>query len=100
MSSSPKPDHKRHLSGSTLSSRAAAAVEKAEEKYEIAKQKLAEKRGLGLTKENSHEKLPTNDSLAIGNSIDRPPSIRSMRNGEPLVLHGWTLTTPIGFRAV
>jgi phosphatidylinositol phospholipase C delta len=100
MSSSPKPDHKRHLSGSTLSSRAAAAVEKAEEKYEIAKQKLAEKRGLGLTKENSHEKLPTNDSLAIGNSIERPPSIRSMRNGEPLVLHGWTLTTPVGFRAV
>lgn len=23
-----------------------------------------------------------------------------MRNGEPLVLHGWTLTTPVGFRAV
>ena len=23
-----------------------------------------------------------------------------MRNGEPLVLHGWTLTAPVGFRAV
>ncbi|KUJ08338.1 PLC-like phosphodiesterase, partial [Mollisia scopiformis] len=30
----------------------------------------------------------------------RQESVRSLMNGEPLVLHGWTLTAPIGFRAV
>jgi len=45
-------------------------------------------------------RTPTRDTLTIGNPLERPTSIRSLRNGEPLVLHGWTLTAPVGFRAV
>ncbi|RFU34021.1 hypothetical protein B7463_g2265, partial [Scytalidium lignicola] len=94
----PKTEHKRHTSGSTLSSRAGAAVEKVEEKYESAKHKIAEKI---LGKEPAHQEEPDRaDQVSIGESIERPPSSRSMRVGEPLVLHGWTLTTPVGFRAV
>jgi phosphatidylinositol phospholipase C delta len=100
-----KPEHKRHISGSTLSSRAAAALEKAEEKYDSAKSKFVEKTGLGSHhhSEKNHEQRgrpATTGSLEVGNSLERPASLRSMRSGEPLVLHGWTLTTPVGFRAV
>jgi len=84
-----KPDHKRHASGSTLSSRAAAAILTVEEKIESAKQMVA-KSSLG-------EKLKVVDEDENGG---RPASIRSSMLGEPLVLHGWTLTAPVGFRAV
>ncbi|KAH8816775.1 PLC-like phosphodiesterase [Xylogone sp. PMI_703] len=95
---SPKSEHKRHTSGSTLSSRAGAAVEKVEEKYESAKHKIAEKiLGKEHSHHDDHDRL---DPQSIAESIERPPSSRSMRVGEPLVLHGWTLTTPVGFRAV
>lgn len=76
-------------------------VEKVEERIEKAKQALGEKAG-----KDAHvpaEKSPPVDTtlgLPIQDPIDRPPSSRSMRIGEPLVLHGWTLTTPVGFRAV
>lgn len=98
-----RPDHKRHASGSTLSSRAGTAVEKVEEKYESAKSKLAEKISKsGLAKDflGLEEYDAKSDQASLGESIERPASSRSMRMGEPLVLHGWTLTTPVGFRAV
>lgn len=103
--------HKRHASnsstlqsraGSTLSSRAAAAFVKADEKYEMAKRKLAEKTGFGReihTQDERGRKI-TSASLEVGSSIPRASSVRSTKDGEPLVLHGWTLTAPIGFRAV
>jgi phosphatidylinositol phospholipase C, delta len=107
-----KGEHKRHISisGSTMSSRAAAALEKAEEKFDSAKAKIAEKierTGLGShssSYSNSEEQRgrpATTNSLEVGSpNGKRPASVRSMRSGEPLVLHGWTLTAPVGFRAV
>jgi phosphatidylinositol phospholipase C delta len=122
-----KPDHKRHVSGSTLSSRAAAALEKASEKYASAKQKLSElsekekDKDKEVVKVKTREKEPEepdtadqetsqegaveeqrgrSSTLQTGHVTERPISVRSMRNGEPLVLHGWTLTAPVGFRAV
>jgi len=97
---SPKPEHKRHISGSTLSSFAAEAVEKAEAKYKHAKSKISSGTGLGISLLATDERGRSTEALAVGNSIDRPPSIKSIRNGEPLVLHGWTLTAPVGFRDV
>ncbi|KAE9365530.1 PLC-like phosphodiesterase [Stipitochalara longipes BDJ] len=104
-------EHKRHISisGSTLSSRAAAALGIAEEKYDSARAKLAEKlekTGLGHLShsENQNEQRgrpATTNSLEVGSpNGKRASSVRSMRVGEPLVLHGWTLTAPVGFRAV
>ncbi|KAI9046873.1 hypothetical protein LZ554_008951 [Drepanopeziza brunnea f. sp. 'monogermtubi'] len=94
--------HQRHASGSTLSSRAAAALLKADEKYEAAKRKLAEKTGIGrdhATQDERGRKI-TSSSLEVGDALSRASSVRSTKDGEPLVLHGWTLTAPIGFRAV
>lgn len=99
-----KPEHKRHMSGSTLSSRAASAFEKAGEKYDSAKDKLAAKTGLWKSRSRSDTeergRKPNSASLEVGSSIERQESVRSTLSGEPLVLHGWTLTAPIGFRAV
>ncbi|CAD6444275.1 7116b1db-d8ff-4993-afb5-b44fe4d55eee [Sclerotinia trifoliorum] len=99
-----KTDHKRQPSGtgSTLSSRAAAAIltveeklESAKGKLEIAKEKLEGKHKVSKT--NTGDKLKVVDEDEHGG---RPASIRSSMIGEPLVLHGWTLTAPVGFRAV
>ncbi|KAH7360098.1 BcPLC2, phospholipase C [Rhexocercosporidium sp. MPI-PUGE-AT-0058] len=96
-----KAEHKRHISGSTLSSRAAAAFEKADEKFDKAKKKLAEKMGRdSSSNKDERGRNITSSSLEVGNTIARPSSVRSAMSGEPLVLHGWTLTAPIGFRAV
>lgn len=84
-------------------------MEKAEEKYDSTKSRIKSKSPFGKDKDKDKDdtdaeergRAPTRDTLTVGNmTIERPPSIRSMRNGEPLVLHGWTLTAPVGFRAV
>ncbi|RDL41470.1 Phosphoinositide phospholipase C [Venustampulla echinocandica] len=100
--SPPKNDHKRHISGSTLSSKAAHALERAEEKYDSTKQKIKEKTGLGKENPAAEERgrALTTDLLTAEQSEERSASVRSARSGEPLVLHGWTLTAPVGFRAV
>lgn len=102
--SSPRPEHKhqRHISGSTLSSRAAAAFEKADEKYETAKRKLAGKIGRDGQDKDDRGRQVTSSSLEVNQPAPRAraSSVRSTMSGEPLVLHGWTLTAPIGFRAV
>ncbi|KAF4631857.1 hypothetical protein G7Y89_g6272 [Cudoniella acicularis] len=97
-----KHEHKRHLSGSTLSSRGASLMEKAEEKFDSTKQRFMERTGLGKDHPFSEERgrAATRDGPATGQNIERPASVRSARLGEPLVLHGWTLTAPVGFRAV
>ena len=98
---SPKKEHKRHISGSTLSSRAAAAFEKADEKLDAVKRKLAEKMGRDSpSNKDERGRNVTSSSLEVGSSVPRASSVRSTMSGEPLVLHGWTLTAPIGFRAV
>ncbi|KAG4026380.1 hypothetical protein MFRU_041g00250 [Monilinia fructicola] len=84
------------MTGSTLSSRAAAAILTVEEKIESAKEKL-ESAKQKVTKSSSGDKLKVVDEDENGG---RPASIRSTMIGEPLVLHGWTLTAPVGFRAV
>lgn len=100
---SPKQqEHKRHLSSATLSSLAAEAIEKGGSKYKEMKSKIASSdktggsaasaAGLGI------KDLKIDDSKSETVSI--APSIRSMRNGEPLVMHGWTLTAPVAFRDV
>ncbi|ESZ95253.1 BcPLC2, phospholipase C [Sclerotinia borealis F-4128] len=93
-----KTDHKRQASatGSTLSSRAAAAILTVEEKIESAKEKI-ESAKHKVAKTSSGDKLKVVDEDENGG---RPASIRSSMLGEPLVLHGWTLTAPVGFRAV
>jgi hypothetical protein len=93
---SPKPEHRRHLSGTTL----AEAFEKAEATYHSTKKRVMEKTGLGVNFLSIDEHNKSKDNLTIGSSVERPPSQRSLRSGEPLVLHGWTLTAPVGFRAV
>ncbi|KAI9649173.1 hypothetical protein NHQ30_001740 [Ciborinia camelliae] len=93
-----KQGHNRHASGtgSTLSSRAAAAILTVEEKFESAKEKI-ETAKQKVSKKSSGDKLKVVDEDEHGG---RPASIRSSMLGEPLVLHGWTLTAPVGFRAV
>jgi phosphatidylinositol phospholipase C delta len=98
----PKPEHHRHLSGTTLSHLAMEAKEIAEAKIKSARQKISGGTGnsLGLSNLKVDENGKSTDTLAVGNSISRPPSVRSVRNGEPVVLHGWTLTSSVGFRDV
>jgi phosphatidylinositol phospholipase C delta len=96
--SSPKPDHKRHLSGTTLPSLVAETAEKLEAKYKQTKEALKKKEGLGINIFSGSD--ASSESIAVTESNDRPPSTKSTRNGEPIVLHGWTLTTPVGFREV
>jgi len=80
-------------------------LEKAEETYDSAKSKIKSKIPFGKDKDlvegEERGRTPTRDSLTADHPTEkRPPSVRSMRSGEPLVLHGWTLTAPVGFRAV
>ncbi|QSZ37385.1 hypothetical protein DSL72_009483 [Monilinia vaccinii-corymbosi] len=93
-----RTSHTRQASGtgSTLSSRAAAAILTVEEKIESAKEKI-ESAKHKVTKSSLGDKLKVVDEDESGG---RPASIRSTIQGEPLVLHGWTLTAPVGFRAV
>jgi hypothetical protein len=82
---------------------ASEAGEKLGAKYKSAKDRITGT-GLGIHLLHSDKSLDalskSTDALSIGNSIERPPSTRSTRNGEPLVLHGWTLTSSVGFRDV
>ena len=94
--SSPKPEHKHHLSGTTLSSLAAETAEKLEAKYKHTKETL-KKEGLGISILGGND--ASSESVAAVEP-ERPAPAKSIRNGEPLVLHGWTLTAPVGFRDV
>ncbi|CAG8974999.1 hypothetical protein HYALB_00011183 [Hymenoscyphus albidus] len=131
VSSPTKLEHKQRKSTSTWSSRAAAALERASEKYKNTKKKLkSDKKKAEKEKEPGKEdssasssssfsseeekelakggevgetgRVPSGDPIKTSKSNERPTSSRSadLRSGEPLVLHGWTLTAPVGFRAV
>ena len=46
------------------------------------------------------EEVKKSNSLVPTMPLEKTASLRSNKSGEPLVLHGWTLTAPVGFRAV
>ena len=97
--SSQKSDHKRHISTSTIASEVVNRKEAVDEAIGNAKKKLMEKSPFAK-KVLAGDNGKSSETLTVGESIKRPSSAQSMMNGEPLVLHGWTLTAPIGFRAV
>ena len=69
-----------------------------EAKYKSAAHTLKEKTGLGINLMSDRNK--STESVAVEEPIEKPATMKALRNGEPLVLHGWTLTAPIGFREV
>jgi hypothetical protein len=100
LSTSPKPEHKRHLSATNLPSLAAEAAGKLSATYKSVKDAVKDRKGLGIHLLGMEKGNKSSESLAEGDLIERPPSTKPIRNGEPIVLHGWTLTAPVGFRDV
>ncbi|KAL7947207.1 putative phospholipase C [Trichoderma barbatum] len=115
--------HSRAISGSSLPYAAAAVFEKMEDKLEAAKGTakgyLGNPSGNGRSRSTStHSRTMTDDAssrsrssnvyLAVEASgsneklgIPRQSRTRqSLPRGEPIVTHGWTFTTPCGFREV
>ncbi|KAM0453892.1 hypothetical protein ACHAO4_004638 [Trichoderma viride] len=108
------------ISGSALPYAAAAVLEKMEDKLEAAKDTA--KNYLGSSNPNGRSRSPSSHSrtttddvssnssdtfLPVGNELvekEEVPRLSrsrpSLPRGEPIVTHGWTLTTPCGFREV
>ncbi|KAL7898395.1 putative phospholipase C [Trichoderma sp. TUCIM 5745] len=108
------------ISGSALPYAAAAVLEKMEDKLEAAKDTA--KTYLGGSNPGGRSRSPSSHSrttiddksssssdmfLPVGNDLNEKEEIprvsRSRSNlprGEPIVTHGWTFTTPCGFREV
>ncbi|TKW52219.1 1-phosphatidylinositol 4,5-bisphosphate phosphodiesterase 1 [Colletotrichum tanaceti] len=105
-----RPDHSRNLSGSSLPNVAASVKETVEDI-------LIDRNGHG----SGHSRNPSNASRSLNprdsttllgqsesteslNNTLRPQSAGKNRlpypKDEPIVTHGWTLTTPCGFREV
>jgi hypothetical protein len=59
---------------------------------------LKKKEGLGINIIGGGD--TSSESVAAVGSSENPVSAKTTRYGEPLVLHGWTLTAPVGFRDV
>ncbi|KAL7621105.1 hypothetical protein AAE478_008418 [Parahypoxylon ruwenzoriense] len=115
-----KLEHVRHLSGGSLHTAAAHIKETVEEKIEQTRHKL------GVHKVHSHSPRCSKSELSpppfgreIGAALDpaslanqldpERASIRSIRSvrsrpslppDEPIVMHGYTFTAPVGFREV
>ncbi|KAI8966076.1 PLC-like phosphodiesterase [Daldinia sp. FL1419] len=107
-------EHVRHLSGGSLHTAAAHFKDAVEETVEKARQRL------GVEKIHSHSPRCSRSELApppfgreIGATLDPTTlaseldserlSVRSRPSlppDEPIVMHGYTLTTPVGFREV
>lgn len=107
-----KPEHTRHLSGSSLHSAAATFVDTVEEKIDKAKQMLngEKSHSPGCTQREfagspfGRDSAATLDPTAVmDRQVDhhaRSTSRHSFRKHEPIVMHGYTLTAPTGFREV
>jgi phosphatidylinositol phospholipase C, delta len=108
-----RPDHARHLSGSSsLHSAAATFVGQVEEKIEqfMNGEKRSRSRSPGPRDADLGHRPFCRDSansLGPGAAADRQDEPRSrsrsrhsFRKDEPIVMHGYTLTTPVGFREV
>ncbi|KAI1500667.1 PLC-like phosphodiesterase [Biscogniauxia marginata] len=109
-----RSEHIRHLSGGSLHSAAAHIKETVEEKIEQTRQML------GVEKVHSHSPRCSKSELTVppftrktGQNLDPAAaaekldvdcsSLRSrpsLPRDEPIVMHGYTLTTPVGFREV
>ncbi|CAJ2504344.1 Uu.00g117380.m01.CDS01 [Anthostomella pinea] len=110
----PRLDHTRHISGGSLHSAAAHVKTTVEDKIEHTRQRL------GVEKIHSHSPRCSKSELAVppfgresGGTLDPAAatersdsdrlSIRSrpsLPRDEPIVMHGWTFTAPVGFREV
>ncbi|KAM0513045.1 hypothetical protein ACHAPE_008252 [Trichoderma viride] len=105
------------ISGSALPYAAAAVLEKMEDKLDAAKKNyLGSSHPSGRSRSpSSHSRTTTDDVssnssdtfLPVGielNEKEEVPRVSrsrpSLPRGEPIVTHGWTLTTPCGFREV
>lgn len=109
-----KPEHTRHLSGSSLHSAAATFVDNVEEKIEQAKHILngdkphvhspsctqREFAGSPFGRDSTATLDPNTASERHADHNARSASRQSFRRHEPIVMHGYTLTAPTGFRAV
>ncbi|KAK6086549.1 phosphatidylinositol-specific phospholipase C [Seiridium cupressi] len=109
-----KPEHTRHLSGSSLHSAAATFVDTVEEKIEQAKQIINGEKPHAPSPSFSQQEFSTSafgrESAATLDPVTlmdrqedhhaRSRSRQSFRKHEPIVMHGYTLTPPIGFREV
>lgn len=109
-----KPEHARHFSGSSLHSAAATFVDTVEEKIEQAKQMINKDKtpsqSPSFTQREfagcafGRESAATLDPAAVMDVQEerdaRSRSRQSFRRHEPIVMHGYTLTPPIGFREV
>ncbi|ETS77845.1 hypothetical protein PFICI_09907 [Pestalotiopsis fici W106-1] len=110
-----RPEHARGLSGSSLHSAAATFVDVVEEKIEHAKQFIngGEKtpprsRGSFRRRVATHpfgrESAATLDPSTLlereEENEERARSRQTFRRHEPIVMHGYTLTSPVGFREV
>ncbi|OLN85718.1 1-phosphatidylinositol 4,5-bisphosphate phosphodiesterase 3, partial [Colletotrichum chlorophyti] len=105
-SRSPKPEHSRNLSGSSLPNVAASVRETMEELF-------VDRNGHARNASTASRSLGPGDSAtclgpeesteSLGNTL-RPSSAGKDRlphpKDEPIVTHGWTMTTPCGFREV
>ncbi|KAF6838904.1 phospholipase c [Colletotrichum plurivorum] len=104
---SPKPEHSRNLSGSSFPNVAASLKEHVEELIG------SERSGHARNASTASRSLAPNDNASVTGptasveSLDstlRPSSSGKSRlpypKDEPIVTHGWTLTTPCGFREV
>ncbi|KAI8675019.1 Phosphoinositide phospholipase C [Fusarium keratoplasticum] len=103
-SRSPKGDHKRGLSGESLPN-AATTVREAIEDWSGNRSRSASassRRETEPSPRSSTQQLPL-ETRESGDRLDvsKPARTRqSFPKSEPIVTHGWTLTTPCGFREV
>ncbi|KAH8662243.1 PLC-like phosphodiesterase [Xylariales sp. PMI_506] len=109
-----KPEHTRHLSGSSLHSAAATFVDQVGEKIEHAKHLMADKKVHNRSPSSTQAELAAPSlSRESGTSLDSAtgttklddihPHSRSRQalyKHEPIVMHGYTLTAPVAFREV
>ncbi|KAK1540107.1 phosphatidylinositol-specific phospholipase C [Colletotrichum costaricense] len=112
-SRSPKPDHSRNLSGSSLPNVAASVKETVED---LLIERSTNGNGHNRNTSTASKSLNPRDSAtllgpsestdSLGKTLRPSSPTPSMKNrlpypkDEPIVTHGWTLTTPCGFREV
>ncbi|KAK8064727.1 1-phosphatidylinositol 4 5-bisphosphate phosphodiesterase 1 [Apiospora phragmitis] len=117
-----KPEHSRHLSGSSWHSAAATWKDAIEEKIEqTSKHFLGEKNSRSRTpsftsldapsafgkdsarnsvKDIAKDSSSSLDPSVLADRLERTTSRQSFKPTEPIVMHGYTLTRPVGFREV
>jgi phosphatidylinositol phospholipase C delta len=117
-SRSPRGEHRRGISGTSLPNVAHSVRDTAGEAFGAARSYFGDKASTHSRSPSSDSRIgkdedvsprgsvvvlpepkESNDMLDVTSAI-RPRSRQMIPRGEPLVTHGWTLTTPCGFREV